>query len=283
LQLPDRVVLEHFQAGYSDGTLPTLLSTTGELQETLRANGLLNSSGEETLCGCLVVPILGAGAVINGFCGVKPCPGSRPEEIVVPSQVQGLIRGALVRDGGTLFVTGRVLDTFALWLAGFRNVVMLPAMPAGVPELERLIGENGYREIYVCPSTDEPGKVTAEEVRQTLLQRGTGSVATVRWPPGISDAQQFFLAHKADEFEANLPKPTHQASNTTEDATHSLTETPDGMDACFEGRHYELRAIQKPGPGRLRATVRAMGDNGRLVVETVDFYYSRSRRGFMSE
>lgn len=283
LHLTDRLVLEHFQAGYSDGTLPTLLSATGELQDTLRANGLLNSVGAETLYGCLVVPILGAGAVVNGFCGVKPCNGSGPTEIIVPSEAQGLVHGALVRDGARLFVTGRVLDAFVLWLAGFRNVVMLPAVTAGVPELERLIRENGYQEIYLCPSDDESSKLAAEKVRQVLVQRGTGTVVIVQWPTGISGAQQYFLAHKAEELEANLPKPTPHAGNTTEDASHSITETRDGMDACFEGRHYELRAIQKPGPGRLRATVRAVGDQGRCVVETVDFYYSRSRRGFMSE
>lgn len=85
----------------------------------------MNSIGEETLSGCLVLPILGAGAAINGFCGVKPCTGSTPEQIVVPRAVQGLIRGALLKGGSRLYITSRVLDVFALWLAGFRNVVML--------------------------------------------------------------------------------------------------------------------------------------------------------------
>ena len=283
LNIADRLMLEHFQAGYSDGSLPKLLSTTGELQESLRAKGLLNSIGEETLSGCLVLPILGAGAAINGFCGVKPCTGSTPEQIVVPRAVQGLIRGALLKGGSRLYITSRVLDVFALWLAGFRNVVMLPAALAGVPELERLISQNGYRQIYLCPSDDPPEKLAADQVRQTLLQRGTVSAAIVNWPPGISGAQQFFLSHKADDLEALLPKPAPQAGIATNAPTPSITETPDGMNACFEGRHYELRAIQKPGPGRLRATVRALGEHGRFVVETVDFYYSRSRRGFMSE
>ena len=283
LNITDRLLLEHFQAGYSDGTLPNLLSTTGELQESLRVKGLLNSGGEETLSGCLVLPILAAGAAINGFCGVKPCTGSRPEQIVVPGAVEGLIRGALVKVGSRLFVTNRVLDAFALWLAGFRNVVMLPAAPAGVPELERLISDYGYREIYLCTSDDSPEKLAAEQVRQVLLQRGTVSAAIVQWPPGTNDAQQFFLTHKADDFKALLPKPAPQAGITTNAPPPSITETPDGMNACFEGRHYELRAIQKPGPSRLRATVRALGEQGRFVVETVDFYYSRSRRGFMSE
>jgi DNA primase len=283
LNLTDHLVLEHFQAGYSDGSLPKLLSATGELQENLRVKGLLNSTGEETLSGCLVLPILSAGSVINGLCGVKPRTGSTPEQIIVPKAVQGLVRGALVKDGAGLFVSSRGLDAFALWLAGFRNVVVLPTALAGVPELERLMSENGYREIYLCPSDDPPGNLTAEQVRQALVQHGKASAAIIQWPPGISGAQQYFLAHKPDDFRALLPRSTPEAGDPGDTLSPCITETPDGMDARFEGRHYELRAIQKPGPGRLRATVRALGEHGRFVVEAVDFYSLRSRRGFMSE
>ena len=51
--------------------------------------------------------ILGAGAVISGFCGVKPCNGSVPKEIVVPEAAQGLIHGALAKDGSRLFVADK--------------------------------------------------------------------------------------------------------------------------------------------------------------------------------
>ena len=33
----------------------------------------------------------------------------------------------------------------------------------------------------------------------------------------------------------------------------------------------------------MKATIRATGDQGRFVIDTVDFYLSRSRRSFISE
>jgi hypothetical protein len=98
LHLTDSIVLEHFQAGYSDGTLPGLLPKAGELVESLRTNGMLNSEGQETLLGCLVVPVVDSSGTVKGFCGIKPSTNSEPVEIVVPAKCQGVIRAALARD-----------------------------------------------------------------------------------------------------------------------------------------------------------------------------------------
>ncbi|MDD2710729.1 MAG: hypothetical protein PHV34_22340 [Verrucomicrobiae bacterium] len=66
--------------------------------------------------------------------------------------------------------------------------------------------------------------------------------------------------------------------------------TSDGFNVCYEKRRYELRAIEKPSAGRLKATVKACraeaGGDGAKVgfhIDTVDFYLSRSRRGFIVE
>ena len=284
LNLTEHQMLEHFRVGYSDGTLPKLLPRTGELQDNLRARGLLTAAGEETLVGYLVVPVSSRDGVISGFCGIKAGSGSQPQQIIVPTDSRGLVHGALVKGGAGLFVTNRVLDTFALWLAGFTNAVMVPGKTASLPELERVINDRDYREIYLCHSNDDPGKLAAAEVKQALLKNQRPWVALVQWPSGICGARDFFLTHGAEEFEALLPKPPPQADPAQAAADPAgITETPEGLNACLDGRHYELRTIQKPGPGRLRATVKALGDQGRFVIETVDFYYSRSRRGFLSE
>jgi hypothetical protein len=211
LNITDHQVLEHFRAGYSDGTLPMLLPKTGELQDILRANELLNTAGEETLVGCLIVPVGGSDGVINGFCGIKAGSGSQPQQIIVPTATRGLVHGTLVKGGAGLLVTNRVLDTFALWLAGFTNVVMVPGTTTSLPELEQVINENDYREIYLCPSNDDSGKLAAEELKQALLKNQRVWIEMVQWPSGISGARDFFLTHGAEEFEALRPKPPPQA------------------------------------------------------------------------
>jgi hypothetical protein len=280
LNIRDSLLLEHFQAGFSDGTVRQLLPKGGEVIEALRDKGLLNAGGEETLHGYLVLPIAGADGSIRGFCGLKPSVGSQPEEILVPAGVEGLIRGTLARDGSPLFVTGCVLDALALWQAGFKNTVASVGGCREGSDLKRLIADTRCSEICLCHRRGDSDK--ARSLHQVLAQSRC-TVILVTWPTEISGAVEFFQQHTPEDFKALLSKVVAPSQVIPEPAPHSVHETPERMEACFDGRLYELRAIQKPGPGRLRATVRAAGPNGRFVTESLDLYQARSRRGFLSE
>lgn len=104
LNVTDRLVLEQFQAGYSDGSLPQLLPQAGELLEKLRGDGLVDAAGNETLRGCLVVPAVNAAGSIEGFVGIAPGTELKPQEVLVPLAAQGLARGSLTGDGSSLMV-----------------------------------------------------------------------------------------------------------------------------------------------------------------------------------
>ncbi len=277
LGITDQRVLDHFRAGYSDGTLTKMLPATGELPDTLRALGLLGQAGDEALKGALVVPVMGSHGEINGFCGVKAGSGGDLVELVLPEPVPGLVRGTLVKDAPRLFVANRVLDGFALWVAGFTNVAMVLSVPASVDALEQLIRELGPHEVCLCFSNAEPGKA--------VLPKPEGvSITAVPWPAGISGAREFFAVNSPPEFEKLLPESMSKTSAqpTPIDAS-AIRETVDGLDACFDERCYQLRVILQPGPNRLRATIRALGEAGRFAVETIDFYSARSRRGLVAE
>ena len=53
------------------------------------------------------------------------------------------------------------------------------------------------------------------------------------------------------------------------------------MPALRAGGTSCVRFKTRPGPAAGHR--RALGEHGRFVAETVDFYYSRSRRGFVGE
>src|SRR5512137_2523894 len=106
----DALVWDQFQAGYSDGTVASLLAPDGELRELMAGSGMLKTSGQETLLGWLVLPLLNHQGDIKGFCGIKPAPEAVFEEMVVPADAFGLVRSALARDGSALHVATRALD-----------------------------------------------------------------------------------------------------------------------------------------------------------------------------
>jgi len=109
----------------------------------------------------------------------------------------------------------------------------------------------------------------------------------VQWPEGVKDANDFFLSRGPQDFEALLqalkPQAPPVSEHTARAGQEQITMTADGFTAAYGVRRYELRAIEKPSASRLKATIRATGDQGRFVIDTVDFYLSRSRRSFMSE
>lgn len=289
LNVADPQLLEDFKAGYSDGHLAAMLPRTGEVAEVLRTKGLLTPDGEETLCGCLVLPVLDAERAIIGFYGLRPRTGSAVQEIVVPGNLGGVVRGTLARDGSAGFVTTAVWDAFSLWAAGFHNVVTAVDNPGSAPALKQIVLENRYMQLWFCGSKEGPASKLLPDLRRQLADSPTPiKLSIVSWPSGITGPRQFFQNHTPQDFEGLLSQdpvalPLETKALTSAAPGSCFTETADGMEACFDGRRYEVRAIRKPGPGRLRATLRAVGDAGRFVVETVNFYYLRSRRGFVAE
>ena len=177
----------------------------------------------------------------------------------------------------------------ALWQAGFKNVVAIYGTNGWTPDHDQLLKDNGTTELFLCLDNDEAGKKGTEQLKGKLLAEGHGvkAVHVVQWPEGVKDANDFFLSRGPQDFEALLqavkPQAPPVSEHTAKAGQEQITMTADGFTAAYGPRRYELRAIEKPGPSRLKATIRATGDQGRFVIDTVDFYLSRSRRSFMSE
>jgi hypothetical protein len=99
------------------------------------------------------------------------------------------------------------------------------------------------------------------------------------------------MTHSAADFQSLLPKPetNHETHQTHEKEAEEITMTPDGFAAVYDKRRYELFAIERPSPAKLKATIKAVavplgGSNGaRFHFDTVYFYLSRSCRGFIIE
>ena len=68
------------------------------------------------------------------------------------------------------------------------------------------------------------------------------------------------------------------------EGSQKITLTAEGFTLAISGRKYELCAIEKPSAARLKAMVKALSEEpGRFHIDTVDFYLSRSRKGFIAE
>jgi hypothetical protein len=151
-----------------------------------------------------------------------------------------------------------------------------------------LLKENGITTIYLCLDNDERSREATEKLK-AKLELLSLAVHVVQWPEGVKDANEFFLSRSPADFETLLqaatPKQeTAPVSQETERlGKESIEARPNGFMATYGPRRYELCAIEKPSPGRLKATAKAIDKLGKFFIDTVDFYLSRSRQKFITE
>jgi len=295
-KLDDPAMLEVFQVGYCNGTLHEALPKSGEIIEQLKAIGILDARGREMLRGRVTVPIFDAnGNVVNLYArNIHPCePEDRHRYLIGPRR--GVFNSASLKTAQTAFITEAIFDAMALWAAGFRNAIALYGNKGWTPEHEKLFRENPLSEVVLALDNDAASREQTQRLREKLL----GIVKTVHviaWPEGVKDAADFFLSRSAADFEA-LP----EAANPTSEKNHRGTEstekeqiemTANGFNVAFDGRRYELKAIEKPSASRLKATVKATSNvergssnagAARFHIDTVDFYLNRQRKAFVTE
>ena len=285
--LADATMLEVFQVGYCNGTLPTVLPKSGELVEQLKGLGVLNGRGQEHFRGCVTVPIFDAAGNVAGIYG-RRITEAEPHHLYLAGEHRGVWNGAAAKTNQTLFITEAIFDGMSLWQAGFKNVIALYGVRGWTGDHEKLLRENQTREIFLCLDNDESGQAATKQLKEKVLPELVKAAHVVPWPEGVKDANDFFLSRSASEFEtlvkAVTPNPASAPVSelTAKAGDEKIEMTPDGFTAVYGARRYELRAIERPNAARLRATIKAVVAD-RFHIDTVDFYLSRSRRAFLGE
>ena len=291
-KLDDPTMLEVFQVGYCNGTLPGVLPKSGELVDGLKALGVLNGAGREHFHGFITVPVFSS-CLDGNVCGLygRRAGEGETNHLYLPGPHRGVWNGACAKTNPTLMVVEAILDGMSLWQAGFKNVIALYGTGGWTADHEKLLREQGTTEVYLCLDNDDAGRAATERLKGKLLAQGhhalVKQIHVVQWPEGVKDANDFFLsrdrAGQAD-FQALLKAANPQGGALTQDGgpeapsgagAPCIEMTPEGFVARYAGRQYDVRAIEKPSASRLKATIRAVGEQGggrcgsHFVIDTV--------------
>jgi DNA primase catalytic core len=285
-RLDDPALLETFGVGYCNGTLKKALPKSGEVIEQLKALGILNEKGNECLYGRVTVPIRDAAGNICGLYG-RRLTDDQPKHLYLRGEHQGVFNGHAARNSTSLIVVEAIFDAMSLHAAGFFHVIPIYGKDGWTPHHDALL-HPGITEIILALDNDEHSR-KATDALQTKLAARVKTIHRVEWPEGVKDANAFFLSRSAADFRALLPQPSALVQETTA-KEEKITPMPEGFALTIEARRYELCAVEKPGAGRLKATIKAVPSDGQLGqasrlfhIDTVDFYLARSRRTFIGE
>ena len=147
-------MLDVFQVGYCNGTLPGVLPKAGEIIDGLKTLGVLNRKGRDT--SAVVSPCrfyeCNAGNVPRyTIAGASGRASRRTGHLYLPGPHRGVWNGTAAKTNQTLFIAEAILDGLALWQAGFKNVIAIYGTNGWTPDHEQLLKDNGITEVFPVP------------------------------------------------------------------------------------------------------------------------------------
>ena len=297
--LDDPAMIEAFEVGYCNGSMREALPKSGELIEQLKAIGVLNERGNEIFYGRIVVPIQDAAGDVVSLYG-RRIGEDEPRHLFLRGDAsrsgrRGVFGGTMLAAGEPVILVEAIFDALSLWAAGWHNVLALGGVDGWREEHAELLRARNVREVYLALDHDAAGEAGAQRLTPALAALGV-SVHRVAWPEGVKDANAFFSSRVragravAEDFAAllhaaNPQSAIHNPQLEVRLGKETIEQRADGIAVSYGARRYELCAIEKPSASRLKATVRALvaEQRDRFVIDTVDFFALRSRRGFIAE
>lgn len=261
--LCDERILQQFRVGYCTGQLGRVLPAPDgapDIYRELKRTGLLDRDGHETLCGQVTVPVCDPDGGTAGLVGIDPDTGS---EQLIGADAPRLWNAPAINAHAELVAATGVLDGLALAVAGLSNVIAFIGPPRSLDRL--LLAGRGVAALCLVG--------TAAEARRFARELEGIRCSLITLADGLS-VQGALLRHGAGWLAQAIDasEPTIIGEGKADD----IIPLSDGFQCGFGVRRYELRGIER-GARRLRVTVRAERQ-GRLHVDTVDFYTARARR-----
>ena len=248
-KLDDPTMLEAFQVGYCNGTLPGVLPKAGEILDGLKALGVLNQQGQEHFRGCVTVPLFDTAGNVGGIYG-RRITDDEPHHLYLPGPRRGVWNGTAAKTNQTLFIAEAILDGMALWQAGFKNVIAIYGTNGWTQDHDQLLKDNGTTELFLCLDNDEAGRTGHRTAKEKSVPALVKAVHVVQWPEGVKDAADFFLSRGPKDFEALLqalkPQAPPVSEQTAKAGQEQITMTPGRL-------HRRLRPPPLRTPGHREA------------------------------
>jgi hypothetical protein len=262
LGLTDTEIFLDFKVGYANNTVLKTISEGSELQQGLKALGLLDSQGQETFHGCLVFPWFDESENCLGLWGLEVSSGKGK---TLPG-ARGVWNWQAAKRSRSVIVTDSILSAMQLYQAGFKEVI--PAWGQGITDDHlRLFQRYGTKEVYLTvESRSVMEKLREEEVKVYPVKLPTLPVE----PAAVQEALK--KAHPETRLESEVLK-------KLETSGYEKRET--GFTIQYGTRRYEVKGIEK-GEVRLKVTVKAYrrDEPKRFYLDSVDLYSHRGRMLF---
>jgi hypothetical protein len=231
--------------GYCNGSLRTILPSTGSVLRELTELGILLENDVERFLGCLTFPMMNVDGKIINIMGLNLRTG---EYLSLPTRGFSAWNIGIIKSCTEVYVVKTILDALSMEVAGYPNVIAVFGRGMGDEE-KRLFKEYGVNALRV-----------KEGANDLLVKEGAKELAKqlIKVKPGAETAEKTQL----------------------DDRPQSISGGQ-GFTVTYGPRRYEVRGLEKKAK-YLRATLR-VEHAGKLLIDTQDLYSSKGRRTLSQE
>jgi DNA primase catalytic core len=305
--LTDAEMLQAFEVGYVDGSLPRTFDAQGDVARALREVGVLTARGCELLLGCVVFPLRLPDEGVVGLYGRHV---GREQHLYLPGPRRGVWHWQALKGSSEVIVTESVLDALTLYQAGLRNVSCVYGVQGLTADHEELLQRFRVQRVTLCLDRDAAGEratpaigarlrklgldvavarlAGAKDANELLLRQGAAAAAQAL-REAIAGASPLTVNGTVKEEPAATPPPAPEAAAKVGDTASPVPAGPavsrdaDGsVRVRFGTRAYRVRGLQAVGLDRLRVNLR-IESQGRMHLDTLDLYGHRARSALIKE
>jgi 5S rRNA maturation endonuclease (ribonuclease M5) len=238
--------------------------------------------------------------------GGRRAVASEKRHVFLPRRATGLWNVGIIKTYSEIILVESVLDALSVEIAGHPNVLAIQGTNGLRDKDLALFKEHGVEKITLILDGDEAGRKAAGQLKKKI---SVDFEVEVKAFSADHDPNSFLMEHGAPKLAEFLSSTSTQVEPEQTAAQRSLSQpngshmraspsaslrtsgepvpaqaSPHGgpppdsssLSVTYGLRRYQILGLEK-GPRKLRATVR-VEHNGKLHVDTLDFYSARSRR-----
>jgi DNA primase len=269
----DKEIYETFRPGFANGSLFKTLPKSGEIIETLKALGILTSSGREFFHHHVIFPLTNEDGQVVGIYGRSIENGPATPHLYLKGPHRGVFNWQAAKRSSDLFLTESIIDALSLYQAGFRDVLSLYGVNGLTSAHIDLFRNYRTKKIILVLDNDAAGAEACPRIAEAL-----SPIACARVMLPCKDANDFFRGHGAEDFAALCRQAVPVAAARVEEPV-AAEPLDDGFILSCGVITYRVKVLSSFDE-RLRVTIKVLSNSSdpRSFLDTLDLYSHRSRQ-----
>ncbi len=276
--LTDVGLFSKHRLGYATCKLLQALPTEGKILTDLEELGIITKQKTgvylERFMNCIIFPVFDIDGNIITLYARNISTNTNLRHFYLPNKPKGLWNINIIKTYPEIYLVESIIDALSLETAGITNVISIQGTNGLSDDDIKLFESCEVRKVILLLDGDNAGRKATERLKEKM--KSSSISCEVRNLPKDTDPNSFLKENgveKLIELISNQPEEKNPVNPVN---PVIMSKTENGFTIQYGLRKYEIIGLEK-SKRKLKATIR-LTKNGRIHVDTIDFYSARARR-----